>query len=649
MSKIIAERYELLELIGQGGMADVYLAKDIILNRTIAIKILRTSLAKDPIYVTRFQREASAAAALSHKNIVEIYDVGEDDDKYYIVMEYVPGTTLKELILKRGALHYVEAIDIMKQVVGGIAKAHQLGIIHRDLKPQNILVTDSGVAKIADFGIASMQSLAQVTQTDVIMGSLHYLAPEIARGEKATIQSDIYALGIAFYELLRGEVPFNGESPVNIALKHMQDDLPSLLEFNPSIPQSVENIIIKATAKNLNDRYHNATEMLDDLNTCLDRLNEEKLVFSYDNEPEPTIVIDSRDVFNGEGTGNITSKEIVKDDEVEEDKGIKKLINKFKNLDTKAKVGIIAGVIVVVATIAFFLYANIRPDTNLMPDLEGKTKKQAIALLKDYNVTISDDVTKKLSDEYDKGKILETDPKKGTTIKEGDVVKLTISKGKYIVIDDYIGMDEEKATKALEKLGLEVEINKEVSSKSRGTVIDQSIDEGEKLDPTKKKELKITLTVSKGNYTVIGDYLGMDVEKAKETLAKLGFDVIVKQEESEKPVGTVIDQSLQSGHKIDPDETNRTITLTVSAGVKIEIPNVVGMDISAAKSRLESKGFVVVLNRLSTDSLTEEEINKIVINKVLRQSPDAFSTVNKNGETVTLDYYDKKPEIPEDE
>lgn len=649
MSKIIAERYELLELIGQGGMADVYLAKDIILNRTIAIKILRTSLAKDPIYVTRFQREASAAAALSHKNIVEIYDVGEDEDKYYIVMEYVPGTTLKELILKRGALHYVEAIDIMKQVVGGIAKAHQLGIIHRDLKPQNILVTDSGVAKIADFGIASMQSLAQVTQTDVIMGSLHYLAPEIARGEKATVQSDIYALGIAFYELLRGEVPFNGESPVNIALKHMQDDLPSLLEFNPSIPQSVENIIIKATAKNLNDRYHNATEMLDDLNTCLDRLNEEKLVFSYDNEPEPTIVLDSREVFSGENTGNIASKEAIKDDDAKEDKGIKKLINKFKSLSIKAKVGIVAGIVLVVAVIAFFLYANIRPDTNLMPDLEGKTRKQAIALLKDYNVTISDDVTEKLSDEYDKGKILETDPKKGTTIKEGDVVKLTISKGKYIVIDDYIGIDEEKATKALEKLGLEVEIEEEVSSKSRGTVIDQSIDEGEKLDPTKKKELKITLTVSKGNYTIIGDYLGMDVEKAKEALAKLGFEVVVKEEESEKPVGTVIDQSLQSGHKVDPNETNRTITLTVSSGVKIEVPNVVGMDINAAKSRLESKGFVVVLNKLSTDSLTEDEIDQIVVNRVVRQSPDAFSTVTKNGETVTLDYYDKKPEIPEDE
>lgn len=649
MSKIIAERYELLELIGQGGMADVYLAKDIILSRTIAIKILRTSLARDPIYVTRFQREASAAAALSHKNIVEIYDVGEDEDKYYIVMEYVPGTTLKELILKRGALHYVEAIDIMKQVVSGIAKAHQLGIVHRDLKPQNILVTDSGVAKIADFGIASMQSLAQVTQTDVIMGSLHYLAPELARGEKATVQSDIYALGIVFYELLRGEVPFNGESPVNIALKHMQEDLPSLLEFNPSIPQSVENIIIKATAKNLNDRYHSVNEMLDDLNTCLSRTNEEKLTFAYDSEPEPTIVLDSREMFNADNTGDTKADKEPINEAKQEEKGLKKIINKFKRLNPKAKVGIIAGVIFVIAVIAFFLYANIRPDTNLMPDLEGKTKKEAVALLKEYNVTVSDDVEEKLSDEYEKGKILETDPKKGTTIKEGDVVKLTISKGKYIVVGDYIGMDADEATEALEKLGLEVEIEEEVSSKSKGTVIEQSIEEDKKLDPTKKSDLKITLTVSKGSYIIVGDYLGMDAQKAKEALEKLGFTVTLEEEESESPEGTVIDQSLQKGHKIDPDDSDRSIILTVAKAVKIEVPNVVGMDISSAKSRLESKGFVVVLNRLSTDSLTEEEIEKIVVNRVIKQSPEAFSTVNKSGVTVTLDYYDKKPEVSEED
>lgn len=644
MSKIIAERYELLELIGQGGMADVYLAKDIILNRTIAIKILRTSLAKDPIYVTRFQREASAAATLSHKNIVEIYDVGEDEDKYYIVMEYVPGRTLKELILKRGAVHVVEAIDIMKQVVSGIAKAHQLGIIHRDLKPQNILVTDSGVAKIADFGIASMQSLAQVTQTDVIMGSLHYLAPELARGEKATVQSDIYALGIVFYELLRGEVPFNGESPVNIALKHMQEDLPSLLEFNPSILQSVENIVIKATAKNLNDRYHNVTEMLEDLNTCMERPNEKKLEFVYDTETEPTIVLDSRSMFNSANTTNVASTtESIQDDKVKDEKGLKKLLTKFKNLDIKAKVAIIVGVIFVAGVTTFLVYANIRPDTNLMPDLEGKDKEQAIELLKEYNVTISDDIIEELSDEYEKGEIVKTDPKKGSTIKEGDVVKLTISKGKYIVVDDYLGMDVDKAEKALKKLGFKVIIEKEVSSKTKGTVIEQSIEKDEKVDPT-DKDREITLTVSKGNYTVISDYLGMDVEKAKEVLNNLGFKVYIDEKQSEKPQGTVIEQSLQKGHKIDPDETDRTITLTVSKGLEIEIPNVVGMEINAAKSRLESKDFKVVLSKLSTDSLSDEEIERIEINRVMKQSPESFGTVNKKGETITLYYYDSKPD-----
>lgn len=274
IDQVIAGRYRLKELIGQGGMADVYLAHDEILNRVAAIKLLRSSLTGDPVYITRFHREASAASALNHKNIVQIYDVGEEDDNYYIVMEYVPGQTLKELIYKRGALHYVEAIDIMKQVTSAVAKAHSMGIVHRDLKPQNILVTDSGVVNIADFGIASIQSLSQVTQTDTIMGSLHYLAPEIARGEKATIQSDIYALGIVFYELLRGEVPFNGESPVNIALKHMRDEIPSLREFNPSIPQSVENIIIKATAKNIKDRYSYCKEMFNDLSTCLSKERE---------------------------------------------------------------------------------------------------------------------------------------------------------------------------------------------------------------------------------------------------------------------------------------------------------------------------------------------------------------------------------------
>ena len=649
MAKIIAERYELLELIGQGGMADVYLAQDIILNRTIAIKILRTSLAKDPIYVTRFQREASAAAALSHKNIVEIYDVGEDDDKYYIVMEYVPGMTLKELILKRGAVHVVEAIDIMKQVISGISKAHQLGIIHRDLKPQNILVTDSGVAKIADFGIASMQSLAQVTQTDVIMGSLHYLAPELARGEKATAQSDVYALGIVFYELLRGEVPFNGESPVNIALKHMQEDLPSLLDFNPSIPQSVENIIIKATAKNLNDRYKSATEMLDDIKTCLEHPNDEKLVFAYDQAADPTIVIDPRSSFTSGNTTPLEQPRVTKHDEppAKKEGFVTKLVNKFKGLDTKAKVAIGVVTALVIAGIAFAIYVNIKPDTSLMPKLIGETQKEAEKILKEYNVTISDDISEELSDKYDEGQIIETDPKAGTTIKEGDVVKITVSKGKYIVVEDYLGKKEDEAKKALEKLDFDVEIEYEISSKAKGTVIDQSIDKGTKVDPT-QKDRKISLTISKGNYVVLDNYVGMDKASAEAALKKLGFEVTFEEAASEQTIGTVIEQSLKKGHKVEPDDTDRTITLTVSKGMSYTIKSVVGYEIHSAKSALENDaGAVVTLKPLDASSLSKEEIEKIQLNVVIRQSFEG--TVSKKGQEVTLYYYDKKPETSTDD
>ena len=655
MAKIIAERYELLELIGQGGMADVYLAQDIILNRTIAIKILRTSLAKDPIYVTRFQREASAAAALSHRNIVEIYDVGEDEDKYYIVMEYVPGTTLKELILKRGAVHYIEAIDIMKQIVSGIAKAHQLGIIHRDLKPQNILVTDSGVAKIADFGIASMQSLAQVTQTDVIMGSLHYLAPELARGEKATAQSDVYALGIVFYELLRGEVPFNGESPVNIALKHMQEDLPSLLDFNPSIPQSVENIVIKATAKNLNDRYQSAAEMLDDINTCLDRPNEEKLVFSYDSDDEPTIVVDPRTAFSSNDTSEVKTREEKPVEEEENDNFFKRFVKKIKGLSTRSKVIIGAVTALVILGIAFVIYLNTGSDANLMPDLAGRTVDEARELLDDYGVTISDNIVEELSDEYDKCEIIETDPKAGTSIKEGDVISLTVSSGKYIVLEDYVGMTQSEAEKAIADLSddveIEVVIEEEVSSSPRGEVIDQDKDSGTKLDPNDESNLTITLTVSKGDYIVVGNYIGMSQSEAEAALKKLGFTVTIETEESEEAKGTVIDQSYNKGYRLDPDDDDRNITLTVSSGKTYQVRDVFDRNINSAKTILENNGFKVRLVDLSnsTDQTLLSNYPFRSVNTVAGQSPEADTTVNEQGTTVTLYYYSSQPESANEE
>ncbi|BFK23235.1 hypothetical protein F300043A5_15300 [Massilimicrobiota timonensis] len=567
VNKTIAGRYQLKRLIGQGGMADVYEAEDLILGRTVAVKIMRSSLTGDPVYVTRFHREASAAAALSHKNIVEIYDVGDEKDDYYIVMEYVPGQTLKELIHKRGALHYVEAVDIMKQVVSATAKAHAIGIIHRDLKPQNIMVTDSGVVKIGDFGIASIQSLSQVTQTDTIMGSLHYLAPEIARGEKATAQSDIYALGIVFYELLRGEVPFNGESPVNIALKHMRDEIPSVRAFNPSIPQSVENIIMKATAKNIKDRYLSASDMLDDLNHCLEaeHMNDEKITFDYqEDEDLATIVADDKDFFTQ------THTHLPIEEEKEE---------KPSSRSHKKMVMIIGASVVAVLVILMALYFFVmKPSQSFeMPDVLNLNKDEAVTLLEEKDLKVSDNITYELSDDVEEGKVISSDPVARTQVKKGDEVSLVVSSGQYIVIENYVGKDYDSVASQLEDLGFDV-----------------------------KKEEKI----------------------------------------DEKSKGTILEQSLEVGKKIDPNSDDKSITLTVSQGYSAVVPNVYGQDIQKAKSILEEAGFVVELNVLDPPT-SVEEIKTMKINVVERQSLDAFTTVYKKGEKITLDYYNTKPEIPE--
>ena len=509
INKKIAGRYQLKRLIGQGGMADVYEAEDLILGRTVAVKIMRSSLTGDPVYVTRFHREASAAAALSHKNIVEIYDVGDEKDDYYIVMEYVPGQTLKELIHKRGALHYVEAVDIMKQVVSATAKAHSIGIIHRDLKPQNIMVTDSGVVKIGDFGIASIQSLSQVTQTDTIMGSLHYLAPEIARGEKASAQSDLYALGIVFYELLRGEVPFNGESPVNIALKHMRDEIPSVRAFNPSIPQSVENIIMKATAKNIKDRYLSASDMLDDLNHCLEaeHMNDEKITFDYqEDEDLATIVADDKDFFTQTHTHL----------PIEEEKEEKPSSRSHKKMVMIITASIVAVLVVLVALYFFVM----KPSQSFeMPDVLNLNEKEAITLLEQKELKVANNITYELSDDIEEGKVISSDPVARTQVKKGDEVSLVVSSGQYIVIEDYVGKNYDSVVSQLKDLGFDVKKEEKIDEQSKGTILEQSLDAGEKIDPNSDNK-SITLTVSQGYSAVVPNVYGQDIQKAKSILGE---------------------------------------------------------------------------------------------------------------------------------
>ncbi len=249
IGKRISGRYQILRVIGGGGMANVYLAEDIILDREVAIKILRFDYVNDNEFIRRFRREAQSASSLDHLNIVSIYDLGEEDDIYYIVMEYVEGMTLKEYITANGPLHPKEALNIMEQIVSAIAHAHQNQIVHRDIKPHNILIDHMGNIKVTDFGIATALSSTTITHTNSVLGSVHYLSPEQARGGLATKKSDIYALGIVLFELLTGRIPFDGESAVSIALKHLQAETPSAKRWNPSVPQSVENIILKQLPK----------------------------------------------------------------------------------------------------------------------------------------------------------------------------------------------------------------------------------------------------------------------------------------------------------------------------------------------------------------------------------------------------------------
>src|SRR5574344_1049486 len=279
----INDRYEILQTIGEGGMANVYLAKDSILGRNVAVKILRGDLASDEKFIKKFQREALSASSLSHPNIVEIYDVGEDDGNYFIVMEYIEGKNLKQLLKKRGNLTVHEVVDIMLQITSAMGVAHDSLIIHRDLKPQNILIKDDGEIKITDFGIAMALNATQLTQTNSAMGSVHYLPPEQANGKGATLKSDIYSLGIVMFELLTGQLPFKGDNAVEIAIKQMKNQIPSVCNINSLIPQSVENIILKACAKNPKNRYNNVVEMYNDIETCLDeeRMNEKRYVYQY--------------------------------------------------------------------------------------------------------------------------------------------------------------------------------------------------------------------------------------------------------------------------------------------------------------------------------------------------------------------------------
>ena len=477
----ISDRYQIIKSIGEGGMANVYLAYDTILERNVAVKVLRGDLANDEKFVRRFQREALQASSLSHPNIVEVYDVGEDNGEYYIVMEYVEGKHLKGLLKKRGKLIIPEVVDIMIQVTSGLTVAHDSYIIHRDIKPQNIMILDNGLVKLTDFGIALAMNSTQLTQTNSVMGSVHYLPPEGASGKGATLQSDIYSLGILMYELLTGKLPFRGETAVEIALKQLKEPMPSIRKEIPDIPQSIENIILRATAKNPKNRYADAREMHDDLLTCLDesRKNEIKISLKY-----PEIDLDDGKMLKLKNE-NLTKKE---NDEIIAKRITQKDINKNQNKSIVILLSIFTGIVVLITSIVVLLPKLTKKAQVTVPDVSNMTVVKAIETLQEEGFTVSPKQIEKSSTVIDEGKIISTSPSGGTKHKKGYEITLYVSTGsKSVEVEDYTGKNYLEVKGKLEAYGINVIIEKkemEVDSDEdyeTNIIMDQSIKKGEHL------------------------------------------------------------------------------------------------------------------------------------------------------------------------
>ena len=574
IGKIFAGRYRIVKQIGRGGMADVYLAKDLILDgEEVAVKVLRTNYQTDPIAVARFQREARAMADLDHPHIVRITDIGEEDGQQYLAMEYVAGLDLKRYIKEHYPLSNEEAVRIMGQILLAMRLAHTRGIVHRDLKPQNILLTPDGTAKVTDFGIAVAFAETSLTQTNSMLGSVHYLSPEQARGSKATVQSDIYAMGIIFYEMLTGHIPYDGDSAVTIALQHFQKPLPSVIAENPSVPQALENVVIKATAKKLTDRYKSVAEMYVDLSSSLsyNRRNEPKLVFddatkadtkTLPKVPQSTLTsIPKAPVQEGRPQPKPQPHQTEKT--VPSSKPTKRH-------RMKARYPILfATFLLVVASLVWILYRT--PATIAIPKVAGQTVAEAKEALKKANFEVGEEKSE-ASDKIEEGRVIRTDPDAGTTRKEGTKINLIVSSGQQsFQLGNYLGrkssdvVAELKGKKVPENL---IKIEEEESNEiEAGTIMKQSLPEGTTYDLSKATQIVLTVA-KKVNSISMPSYIGSSREFAVNNLTEI-YDIkkanIEVVEVSKAPEGTaegtVVEQSPKAGEKVDLSTTRVKISI----------------------------------------------------------------------------------------
>lgn len=620
-------RYRIIRSLGEGGMANVYLARDLILDRDVSVKLLRLDLRDDPQTVKRFQREALAATELVHPNIVSVYDVGEENGMQYLVMEYVEGMDLKAYIKQHFPIPYQEVINIMEQVLSAVEVAHEHNIIHRDLKPQNILIDQHGNAKITDFGIAVALSEHTLTQTNTVLGSVHYLSPEQARGGMATKRSDIYSLGIILYELLTGTVPFKGETAVSIAIKHFQSEVPSVREFDPRIPQALENVVLKATTKRPENRYGTVQEMAEDLETSLSPRRASEPRYSPDAEDDgETKVLDKAALMAPESQAETVSEPA--------DKSGNKKKKRPKRWWLKWVIGAL-GVLLVFLGIALWLGSR---QSVSVPDVSGMNLSSAQQSIKGANLKVGE-IQRQNSSSVKKNRVIKTNPEADESVKEDASIDIFVSSGpKMLTLDNYVGQSYTKAAAELRAQGVTVKKQNQSSSDvPTGTVMSQSLESGSKVEP---KKATITFTVSAGQRSVeLADLVGRTKSDVQAYASEQSLNVSFNYQYSDKDKDTVIDQSPAAGSIV---KEGTSITVTLSRGkqqmtldqfnVSVEIPFSSKSSESSSESDSESDS-----SSSSSDTLT----NTIQI--YIRDKDHDYTTVYKQltiaqNATVTLPF-----------
>lgn len=567
--KIISQRYEIIELIGIGGMANVYCANDLKLDRKVTFKVLKEEFI-DEEFIGRFSKEARAAARISHVNIANVYDVGNDENIYYIVMEYIDGYTLKDIIKSKAPFSSEEILGISIQIANALEVAHGNNIVHRDIKPQNILVTKEGGVKVTDFGIARATTSNTITLDN--MGSAHYFSPEQARGGYIDFKSDIYSLGIIMYEMATGSLPFDGEGVVQLAMKHINDPLPSIRQINPKISESIQKIILKATEKNSDKRYMSARDLNIDLKKALSDESGDFIRSDDFSKNLSTIVISQEEI---EEINNLLLDEKNKEiEDIDLDDTYKNdynsNLNREKEIEKKVTIWAVLTALIIIGIITFFLfYWIIKGNGSRVPDFTGKTWDQAVKLAKDKEIYITN-TKEEYSDIIEEGSIISQSIEPGTKINKGNNINVTLSLGTgKFELEDFVGLDISEVYKKVEDLQINLKEEYIYDEKTKiGRVVNQMPKPGKVISP----EDKVTLYISKGKdkdeaLVIVPNLIGFDLERAKITIKDEGLSIgrISKVESTSIEKGKVISQSINYGNEV---AEGTAISLVVSEGIK---------------------------------------------------------------------------------